>query len=203
MSRAAASLGALLGPVFALACHAAAPATRTAADSCSVAEGELPHGATAAGLAGEYRARLVASRGPRSGATVDGRLRLNPREDSLRTPSPMLGVRDTTTRYPLAGSLDIDPVELGATPTGSLTSADALAPGVLVIERHPVAAGAPASIILRLGADANRRGRVRFDGGYLALTVRRLAPDRFAGTWSSGVAGETAAGHFCAERAGR
>jgi len=201
VSRAAASLGALLGPVFALACHAAAPATRTAADSCSAVEGELPHGATAAGLAGEYRARFVATRGPKSGASVDGRLRLSPREDSLQRPAPVLGARDTTTRYPLAGSLGINAVELGATPTVSLTSADPLAPGVLVLERHPAAAGAPASIILRLGADANRRGRVRFDGGYLVLTVSRVAPDRFAGTWSSGVAGETAAGHFCAERA--
>ena len=40
--------------------------------------------------------------------------------------------------------------------------------------------------MLRLGADANRRGVVRFDGGYFALTVREMRAGRFAGTWSSG-----------------
>ena len=40
-----------------------------------------------------------------------------------------------------------------------------------------------------------------FDGGYFALTVRRIDGDGFAGTWSSGTAREAAAGYFCAERA--
>ncbi len=109
---------------------------------------------------------------------------------------------DTTTRYPLAGSTDLDPALVGGVGTGDNASTDPTAPGVLVIERHPGAAGAPASLMLRLGALANRRGLARFDGGYFALTVRRVDPDGFAGTWSSGTARQAAAGYFCAERTG-
>ena len=188
--RAVAPLGTLLA---ALACHSARPAAEPAADACSAPAGELARAASAAGLAGEYQVRLTATHGPRSGAVARGRLLLQPRQDSLQLAEPLPGVRDTTTRYPLAGSLDIDPAALGAAATGDLGSADALAPGVLVIERHPLAADRPASIMLRLGAEANRRGRARFDGGYFALTVRRLDPDRFAGSWSSGTATHPAA----------
>ena len=40
------------------------------------------------------------------------------------------------------------------------------------------------------------------DGGYFALTVRRIGAGEFAGTWASGVATEGAEGYFCAKRAG-
>jgi hypothetical protein len=191
------------------ACHAPAPAarpgaepaTKPAADSCAAPTGELPPSATAARLGGEYRLRLVTTAGARSGEAVDALLRLAPLADSLQVPAPMLGVQDTTTRYPLAGSTDLDPAIVGGVATGDNASTDPAAPGVLVIERHPVAAGAP-GIMLRLGALANRRGLARFDGGYFALTVRRIDADGFAGTWSSGTAREAAAGYFCAERTG-
>ena len=199
MSWARAALGVVLA---AIACRAPAPAARPATDACSAPGGRLPSTATAAGLAGEYHLRLVATAGPRSGAAVAGRLGLSPQADSLQVSVPMPGIRDTTTRYPLAGSLDIDPATVGAISTGDLRSVDGLAPGVLVIERHRPAADSAASILLRLGAEANRRGLVRFDGGYFALTVRRLDPAGFAGTWSSGTGSETAAGYFCAERWG-
>jgi hypothetical protein len=114
----------------------------------------------------------------------------------------MLGVQDTATRYPLAGSTDLDPELVGGVRTGDNASADPMAPGVLVIERRPSAADAPASIMLRLGALANRRGLVRFDGGYFALTIQRIDADGFAGTWSSGTGRQAAAGYFCAERDG-
>lgn len=114
----------------------------------------------------------------------------------------MFGVRDTTTRHPLAGSTDLDPALVGGVGTGDNASTDPTAPGVLVIERRPDATGAPASVTLRLGALANRRGLARFDGGYFALTVRRVDADAFAGTWSSGTARQAAAGYFCAERTG-
>jgi hypothetical protein len=135
--------------------------------------------------------------------TADGRLALRPQADSLQRSPPMLGVHDITTIYPVAGALDdIDPEALGATRTGALEAGDPLAPGVLGIERR-TAAGASPSILLRLGSDANRRGVVRFDGGYFVLTVQRLQPRGFIGTWSSGSAGEKAAGYFCAERSVR
>ena len=193
---AAACLGAM---VAAVACRAAVPAARPATAACSAPEGRLPPSPAVAQLAGEYRLRLVATAGRKSGAAVDARLGLRPRVDSLQAP-PVPETRDTATRYPLAGWLDLDPAAIGATPTGDLRSVDGSAPGVLVIERHPPAPDSPASIVLRLGAEANRRGVLRFDGGYFALTVRRIGPEGFAGTWSSGSGGETAAGYFCAER---
>jgi hypothetical protein len=197
--------GARLATLLAVgACHSATPATNPAAnpatDTCAAPTGELPPSATGARLAGEYRLRLVPTAGPRSGEAVNANLRLAPLADSLQVPPPMLGVQDTTTRYPLAGSTDLDPALVGGVGTGDNGSTDPTAPGVLVIERHPGATGAPASIMLRLGALANRRGLARFDGGYFALTVRRVDSDGFAGTWSSGTGRQAAAGYFCAER---
>jgi hypothetical protein len=189
----------------ATACHSPAPTTRpgtkSAADTCAAPSSELPRSATGARLAGEYRLRLVPTAGPRAGEAVSAGLRLAPLADSLQVPPPMLGIQDTTTRFPMAGSSDLDPALVGGVGTGDNTSTDPTAPGVLVIERHP-AAGAPASLMLRFGALANRRGPARFDGGYFALTVRRVDPDGFAGTWSSGTVRPTAAGYFCAERTG-
>jgi hypothetical protein len=200
-------IGARLVTLLAVtACHSARPAARPAAgpaaDICAAPTGELPRSATGARLGGEYRLRLVATAGPHSGAAVDAHLRLTPLADSLQVPAPMLGVQDTTTRYPLAGSTDLDPALVGGVPTGDNTSTDPAAPGVLVIERHPGATRGPASIRLRLGALANRRGLVRFDGAYFALTIRHIDADGFAGTWSSGTAREAGAGYFCAERTG-
>jgi hypothetical protein len=187
---------------LAIACHSARPGASAAADSCAAASGQLPPTATAEGLAGEYRLHLVTTAGRDSGASVPGRLELREQPDSLQQPPPMLGIRDTTTRYPLAGLAELDRDALGATNTGALASTDAAAPGVLLIERHPARPAAPAEIMLRLGADANRRGAVRYDGGYFALTVRRLDRAGFAGTWASGALGPSTAGYFCAERTG-
>jgi hypothetical protein len=144
----------------------------------------------------------VPTAGPRSGRAVDAHLRLVPLADSLQVPPPMFGVQDTTTHYPLAGSTDLDPALVGGVSTGDNASTDPTAPGVLVIERHSGAADAPTSVMLRFGALANRRGVARFDGGYFALTVRRMNADSFAGTWSSGTARQAAAGYFCAVRTG-
>jgi hypothetical protein len=201
------AMGAGLVALLAVAaCHSPAPATKPAvkpeADTCAAPSGELPRSATGARLGGEYRVRLVATAGPRSGQALNANLRLAALADSLQVSAPMLGIQDTTTRYPLAGSTDLDPAAVGGVSTGDNASTDPTAPGVLVIERHPGATDAPASVMLRLGALANRRGLARFDGGYFALTVRRIDPDGFVGTWSSGTARQAAAGYFCAERTG-
>ena len=178
------------------------PATRPAADTCAASSSELLRSAPGTRLGGEYRLRVVATTGPRAGEAVNANLRLAPLPDSLQMPAAMLGIQDPTTRYPLAGSTDLDPALVGGVGTGDNVSADPTAPGVLVIERRPDTTGAPASVMLRLGALANRRGLARFDGGYFALTVRRIDADAFAGTWSSGTARQAAAGYFCAERTG-
>jgi hypothetical protein len=127
-------------------------------------------------------------------------IRLRPTEDSLRRPAPVLGIRDSLTRLPLRGAAELEASAIGATVPGNPASEDPAAPGVLVLERHSSRAGEPASIILRLGSDANRRDAVRFDGGFLALTVRRIDRTGFAGTWTSGGGGKDAEGYFCAAR---
>jgi hypothetical protein len=183
-----------------MACHQARPEAQLSADSCRPPTGTLPRTATADGLAGDYRLHITATSGSRSGRWVEGSLRLRPLSDSLARSVVVLGVRDTTTSHPLAGTADLDPAALGAVRTGNLADETDEAPGVLVIERHPVQPDAGAEIMLRMGSDANRRGVVRYDGGFFALTVRSIGPAGFAGTWSSGGAGNSAEGYFCAER---
>lgn len=195
------------------ACHSARPEVRPqdsraadarpAAADCVPSTGGLAPDATADGLAGEYGVRIIATAGPKKGAAVDAKLLLRPVDDSLRHPSTLPGLHDSTTRLPLSGSIELGPAALGATRTGNLLSLDPLAPGVLVLESHPPHPDASPQIILRLGSDANRRGRLRYDGGYFALTVRRIDAAGFAGTWASGVANQGAEGYFCAERSVR
>jgi hypothetical protein len=185
-----------------MACHSSRPEAQPVADPCRPPTGVLPPTATAGGLAGEYRLHLTATSGASAGKSLDAGLRLRPLADSLARAVVVLGVRDTTTSHPLAGTADLDPEALGAVRTGDLAADDDEAPGVLVIERHPAKPDASAEIMLRLGADANRRGVLRYDGGYFALTVRSIGPRGFAGTWSSGASGRGAEGYFCAERVG-
>jgi hypothetical protein len=186
------------------ACHSARPEAQpvagAAAGPCVPPTGTLPPSATAAGLAGEYQLHITATAGPHPGEWLRGGLRLIAIEDPAAREIVVLGVRDSTSQNVLTGSTDLDPTRLGAVSTGELGSTAADAPGVLVIERHPTGPGAAADIMLRLGADANRRGRVRYDGGYFALTVRGIGPRGFTGTWASGTSGPSAAGYFCAER---
>jgi hypothetical protein len=184
------------------ACHQA----RSEADSavnvkpCQPSSGSLPRTASAAGLAGAYRLHLTATSGPNAGQAAEAQLRLQPVADSAGREIVVLGVRDTTSHAALSGTTDLNPAVVGAIRTGSLTAADPDAPGVLAIERRPRRPEAGTEIMLRLGADANRRGVARYDGGYFALTVRGIEPDGFTGTWSSGSGVSSAEGYFCAGR---
>jgi len=192
--------GTLLVLAAVMACHQAQPEAQPAVKSCRPSSGSLPRTASAAGLAGDYRLRLTATSGASAGQTAEAGLRLRPVGDSAAREIVVLGVRDTTSHAPLSGTTDLDPAAVGAARTGSLVAEDAAAPGVLVIERRPPRADAGTEIVLRLGADANRRGVTRYDGGYLALNVRTVEPDRFAGSWASGSGVSTVEGYFCAER---
>jgi hypothetical protein len=185
-----------------LACHPAHPEAQPAVNPCRPTTATLPRSATATGLAGDYRLHLTATSGASAGRWMDGALRLQPVDNSTRREVVVLGVRDTTSSFPLSGTSDLDPTALGAVRTGSLAAEDPEAPGVLVIERRPPRVNAGTEIMLRLGADANRRGVVRYDGGYFALNVQSITAEGFAGTWSSGGAGIAAEGYFCAERLG-
>ena len=141
-----------------LACHPAHPEAQPAVNPCRPATGTLPRTATAIGLAGDYRLHLAATAGASAGRWVDVALRVRPVDDSVSREVVVLGVRDTTSSFPLSGTTDLDPGALGAVPHGNLSAEDPGAPGVLVIERHPARRDAATEIMLRLGADANRRG---------------------------------------------
>ena len=187
---------------LAAACGTARPEAAPAADSCREGGAALTAASDAAALAGTYRLGLMASSGPREGASADGRLVLRPLDDSSAAPVLVLGLPDPSLRHPLAGTLQVDRASVGAAETGDLASLDPAAPGVLAIERRPANPEAAVELTIRLGAEANRQGRTRFDGGYFALVVRRLGTTGFAGTWTSGGTGgdSAAAGTFCARR---
>jgi len=170
-------------------------------EECAPVSAELPAGSSANGLAGEYRLRLVATSGAKQGAATEGSLRLDPQVDSLRYRSRLGGRQDSTVLHPLYGAADVDLARIDAVSVGSTTSLDPIRPGVLVMQRRSAPGGPPrGDIILRLGSEANRRDRQRFDGGYTALRVREISPGRMAGSWASGVTGEQAGGYFCATR---
>jgi len=201
---AAGRLASVVTLAFLAGCHTRGPDEKVGTRRCTAptAGDSLAPTATATGLPGEYLLHLAATSGPGSGRSVYGTLRLWPLPDSLAHEVMVLGMRDTTADQPLGGSADLDRAALGVVRTGDLGGSDPIAPGVLVIEHHARQPEARPQIMLRMGADANRRGRVRYDGGYFALTVRGMGADGFTGTWASGAgpAAAAAAGYFCAER---
>jgi hypothetical protein len=181
------------------ACHSRSG--EASLEECAPVTTPLPATASVEGLEGTYRLKLVASFGAKKGETVEGMLSLQPHDSTLRYRTRLDGTPDSTTLLPLFGSTDIDLGAVDAVSAGSTASRDPQQPGVLVIERH-VPAGRPAlaEITIRLGSDANQRGRTRFDGAYTALHVRRVSPTGLEGDWKSGVTVERAAGYFCAVR---
>jgi len=145
----------------------------------------------AAGLAGQYRLKMVRTSGDTS--SVDGALRLVPQVDSLR-PMPLPDrAPEPRPTIPLIGTAEIGVEDVGAHRLGDLTSEDPTRPGVIVVHR-------PGEITMRFGSDANIREMPAFDGGYLAFFVAQVNSDGFAGGWSSGVQMRDAEGYFCAVR---
>lgn len=182
---------------------------RSSADSpspqqCAPVSSELPATSSAQELAGEYRLRLVATSGVKTGSAVEGPLKLMDQRPELRHRLLPGGATDSSVIHPAYGATEIELSEVDAVLMGSTTSMDPLQPGVLVVERHE-RPGQPAraEIVIRLGSEANRRDRQRVDGGYMALRVRQLAPHGFSGTWGSGITGERSGGYFCAVRYGK
>jgi hypothetical protein len=153
------------------------------------------------GWAGEYRLTMVEQvDGAPDGAqtrTTEGSLLLFNQIDTLRVFTGGAGDPIPGVTSPLFGSTDVNLEAVGAVRVGSLSSEDPASPGVLVIESET---GASPSILLRLGAEANRRALVRFDGGYTVLTVVEVGVESFSGIWSSGVRGPDSEGFFCATR---
>jgi hypothetical protein len=160
--------------------------------TCIPSTSQLPTTSSAEELAGAYRLRLVATKGPMSGRTALGALTLQPYDSALRTLT-IAGLRDTAASYVLYGSTDIALDSVGAVSAGKLDSEDPLRPGVVAVERK-------GALTLRLGSEANRRDVTRFDGGFTALRVLEATGNGFAGSWTSGLRLERSGGHFCAER---
>jgi hypothetical protein len=147
---------------------------------------------SADGLAGAYSVQLVATAGAKQGARAAGRLELMALDSSYQAATE--GSADPRFGYPLHGTAEVDFAAVGATTAGDPASADPTSPGVLVIQR-------PGGVMLRLGADANRPGVRRFDGGYTVLEVHQVTEGGFAGTWRSAVELKESSGYFCAVRA--
>ncbi len=78
---------------------------------------------------------------------------------------------------------------------GSIASTDPEAPGIVVLTNEETG-----EITMRFGAEANRSGRQRFDGGYTVFRVQHVTGGRIAGEWVSGTSRNVAGGHFCGER---
>lgn len=190
--RRALSVGLLIG------CSGAAG--RATPEECAPVTARAPAAGTATPSAGEYQLRLVATSGAKTGASVEGTLSLQPQPDALLYRARLGGTVDTSVVHPLYGSADLDLGEVDAVSVGSIKSKDPMQPGVLVVERHAPGDDPPTEIVIRLGSEANRRDRQRFDGGYTVLRVREVNDKGMAGTWASGITAERAAGYFCAVR---
>ena len=156
---------------------------------CEPASGALPSGATLAGKAGSYRLTLVEVAGGRDARRGNGTLTLRPQPPGLDS----LGIAGT----PLYGFTDVDPRAVGAHRVGDPAGEDPKAPGVLVLESE---SGEKRRILLRLGADANRRDGALFDGAWTVLEVREIAAEGFAGSWRSGLRLSRTGGYFCAKK---
>ena len=157
---------------------------------CDPAAGRLNARATLAGREGVYLLTLVAAIDGRDVRSAHGSLALRVQPPGLDS----LGGAST----PLHGFTDVDLDTVGAYPAGSPTSRSPYAPGVLVLESDGTG---NRRILLRIGADANRRDSALFDGAYTVLDVRRIDGGGFAGVWRSGVHMSRAGGYFCAWRA--
>ena len=139
--------------------------------------------------AGQYRLTLVEVVNGTDARSAQGTLTLR------QQPSGLDSLGNSAT--PLYGFTDINLRAVGAYEVGDPASEDPQAPGVLMLESSQTDAR---RILLRLGADANRRDDMLFDGAYTVLEVREIAANGFAGNWRSGLRLSLTEGYFCARK---
>lgn len=171
--------------------------------TCAPTSAKLPTSATAAGLAGDYYLTIIGTDGEALGKMVRGDLRLWAPPDSFRYIRQIDGKRNPHLTTPLIGRTGIRLQDVGAVQDGAWDATEPEAPGIAVQEQHASYQGQPfTEITLRLGADGNRRGVLRFDGPYNALYVDRIDPSGFYGRWHASLGYTTykAEGFFCALR---
>ena len=156
---------------------------------CEPTSGRLAARATLAGRIGAYGLALVEVLNGVHARRAHGVLTL------LRQPPGLDRLKTAST--PLYGFTDVDLRALGAHRVGDPDSTDPEAPGVLVLESlHD----GKRRILLRLGADANRRDEMLFDGAFTVLEVHKISGDGFTGNWRSGARLSRTGGYFCARR---
>lgn len=153
--------------------------------TCKATDYALVAGTNASELAGTYALVLVATSGDSTGRTSQGRLTLR---EGARTDAA------------LVGGTDVNVEAVDALRPGPLDVVSDSAPGVLVLE----SGGERPRVLLRLGSGANVQGIAQFEGGYTVLQVHRISDSSFSGSWRSGtgMGGDRATGHFCADRIG-
>lgn len=142
-----------------------------------------------AALAGSYDLYLFDEDG---GEASGGHLELQAVRNEIADPDPLAGPAPA-----LIGATDIDAEPVGAVIPGDAASTAPGAPGVGLYRFGPEDAR------IRLGSEANRRDRTRFDGAHTTLTLTAIGDGRFGGSWASAEGARASSGDFCAERTDR
>jgi hypothetical protein len=140
-------------------------------------------------LAGEYRMFMTSDEN--SGTLESGLLVLRPPFDD----APGSGEAPL-----LIGTTDIEASSLGARIPGDPASVEPSAPGVGVYAFRTPGGPEGLTVVARLGSEANRRDRQRFDGAHTTLRIGSIAAHRFGGTWTSADGAVETGGDFCAVR---
>ena len=164
-------------------------AVRRLPSTCLPSSDSLHPNVTLSDRAGQYRLTLVEVVNGTDVRSAQGTLTLRQQPSGLDS----LGSAAT----PLYGFTDTNLRAVGAYEVGDPDSEDPQAPGVLILESDSDGAR---RILLRLGADANRRDDMLFDGAYTVLEVHEIAADGFAGNWRSGLRLSLTEGYFCARK---
>ncbi len=157
--------------------------------TCMPTSGHLHPNVTLSDRAGQYQLTLVEVVNSTDARSAQGTLTLRSQPSKLDSQG--------NTATPLYGFTDVNLRAVGAYEVGDPASEDPQAPGVLVLESDRADTR---RILLRLGADANRRDDALFDGAYTVLEVREIAADGFAGNWRSGLRLSPTEGYFCARK---
>lgn len=127
-----------------------------------------------------------------------GRLELRRPADDVRGAEAVPGLAGPAPI--LVGRTDVDASLVEAVVPGSAGSEEPTAPGVGLYAFAVEPGLRDTIVVLRLGSEANRRDRQRFDGVHTTLRITSLGDDRFGGDWSSDEAARHAGGGFCAIR---